>query len=89
MTKKAEHAAGRLVIEKCLNSNKWDVMNVELSELICRVDNKANAAHIMKCWNSHDKLLAACKKLIEIAPILGWPQIMDRFEQVVDEAEKS
>jgi hypothetical protein len=28
---------------------------------------KANAHRLVKCWNSHDKLLEACKKINEIA----------------------
>lgn len=37
-----------------------------------RGENKANAKHLGKCWNSHDALLAACRDFLD-----GWLHFCD------------
>ncbi len=86
------------------------IVPVEADEIICEIPydyakdfNKteqellANAKRLVKCWNSHDDLLAACK-LAET--VIAWfgkiknipDQLkadMEQIEQAIAKAEKS
>lgn len=40
-------------------------------------ESYANAAHIVKCWNSHDALLAALKNCLAVMEEMGPPLATD------------
>ncbi len=61
------------------------------------LDNEANAEHFLKCWNSHDALLAACEAMAcewdergkEMYGGVGAPSSIFEIKQVIAKVNSS
>lgn len=69
-----EHTKGKLVRHDfwldLIGNQKPPISIAAVCTNTVEISNKeaiANAEHLVKCWNSHDKLLAACEGLMKEA----------------------
>jgi len=96
----SKHTKGKLVV-----SSSFLVVTEETCRIVANTqpigvegitttfaEGKANAERIIKCWNSHDALLDACKELLQMTG-MGYneqddPDRVERAKAAMAEAKK-
>ena len=57
-----KHTPGKLERNSIRGWELWVGADYHIADVHGNIDSRrANALHIVKCWNSHDALLEACK----------------------------
>ncbi len=101
MSEKAKHVEGDIDAVKCpcglKSCQAWHVrtVNGEIKPL-----TKHQAKHVIKCWNCHDELVEALKKVhgwlrdlatvgvdAEVLQTIGAPKTASYLEEVIKKAE--
>lgn len=100
----SEHTKGELEY-RIFTANSIEIISKEdESVVIAYVDSEeddlggehfANAKHLVKCWNCHDELAAACKKAIkDLSMRISNPddrawEIVEELQAILDKAKSN
>lgn len=83
----SEHIKGKIVCNYHEQSDAY-VVTGKNGKIIAYHCSQAVAEHIVKCWNCHDELVAACEKGLEICDIIDGLLATDKEIEAVVEAMK-